>query len=441
MTQFFNESGVLDARLLESIGVEDTTNRMLLVGYFDSMFRYTRPDINSAYLEFVHRLHALVLELDTGRRSIGECHNRIEFLENSVSRHVRAAEEVQSRMQILETRASDLSVVNEQLKEAITAHKKMRDEYKRELSGKDSVITSLRADMEAYDARLSKCLEDASVVDSSLKVQLTNLKTANSRYRQLLLHRDRVFKRRMLSLVKEAADIRQKWARWAKNNCVVHGRCGCKASIRYFQRTNIDIEWLTAQAEIASAGFRNELEEATNAMRAQIQAVRLERDDALADCGVYIDRVLNANEELQRVNLAYAALLGELSSAKMALAKRADVERAVIRLRIFPGGGDDGALVVCPVPTMDGILLPLAEVYRGWMSGPGGGGDGMESKFVCPVTGESNFTCVVRLLSVMLLWWSRCYHYVGPTEACGAGVPGCVHGGCERVAPLQGSVF
>jgi hypothetical protein len=105
----------------------------------------------------------------------------------------------------------------------------------------------------------------------------------------------------------------------------------------------------------------------------------------LADCGVYIDRLLQAGDELQNANLQCASLLGELSIAKASLAKRVAFDKRVFRSQLFTDAG--GSNIICPVPTMDGNLVPLSAVYSGWMCGPGGGVDGMEAKFICPVTG------------------------------------------------------
>jgi hypothetical protein len=134
-------------------------------------------------------------------------------------------------------------------------------------------------------------------------------------------------------------------------------------------------------------------------MSAQIQVVRAERDDALADCALYIDRLLGTEDELRKSGLGCAALMSELSVVRAELVRRGGAERAFLRAQLFAVGGRE---LVCPVPTADGELVALADVYRGWMED--GRGEGIGLVFNSPHTGKTPLHSPWRLLSDGAFW-------------------------------------
>jgi hypothetical protein len=356
---------------------------LILVDYIGNIFRHVCPNLGDAYLDLVGCLHKQVSTVDDLRL-------KVDSLEHALTVSGSELAEVKTQLQLLDTRASELTVVNSQLKEAIAAYKQKRDRYKQELFDKDAAIASLRIDTAEYDARLAKCLADVSVVDALNRVKLDKLQASNLRFRQLMSLREKSFKRRAAFLEREVSIIRKKWVRWAGRSAVIGQRCGCRASIHYFVKNNIDLEWVTSTAERASAGFQRELRETADSMRRQIQSVRVERDDAMADCGLYIDRLLCAGEELRKANHYNAVLLGELSVAKMELSKRCGVDRSMIRAQMF-ACMDVDTNVVCPVPTVDGDLLPLSEVFRGWLTSGEDYESGLHAQFNHPQSGEICF--------------------------------------------------
>jgi hypothetical protein len=75
--------------------------------------------------------------------------------------------------------------------------------------------------------------------------------------------------------------------------------------------------------------------------------------------------------------------INELSSIRAEFAKRQSFELSV---RAYMFRGADGGEKCCPVPTTDGVLVSLIDVYTGWLYGVGG--DGLETLFKCPITGS-----------------------------------------------------
>jgi hypothetical protein len=74
--------------------------------------------------------------------------------------------------------------------------------------------------------------------------------------------------------------------------------------------------------------------------------------------------------------------INELSSIRAEFAKRQSFE---LSIRAYMFRGVDGEEKCCPVPTVDGVLVSLIDVYTGWLDGVGGGG--LETQFKCPITG------------------------------------------------------
>ena len=423
--QFFNES-TLNESLLRRLGMEDVESRNHLLGYFESVLCFSRSDIISAFSDFVGCLARTAADIEGARADNRDLHARVDWLQAASLSASSDMDALRSDVRLLEARASELTTINAQMKAAIEAYKEKCAKYKVQAVGKDTSISALRSEMESYDARLSKCLADASTADALSSARMKELEIQRERS----LHRQRFLVGRATFFQREMRNAKRHWTVWSGRSASLPGRrCGCGQSVRYFERSGIDLEWVTEQVTRASAGFRAELEAAAERMRAELHAMRDERDgaladgsvyigrallseeecdDALADCSVYIDRLLRAEEELRRSNLRNSDLLTELSVATAEFARRGGADRAFLRAQLFSGGGGRGALV-CPVPTVDGGLVSLVEVYRGWMSTKcPGGGAACGTGFLDPVSGESLLLCCKQ--SAVLQCEHLCLH-------------------------------
>jgi hypothetical protein len=174
--------------------------------------------------------------------------------------------------------------------------------------------------------------------------------------------------------------------RWSSRSSIA--RCGCIKSIDYFRKSGIDLDWINAEALRASAGFQRELKETADEMRAQIAGVRKDLEDSVADNATYVDQILSIQCELQTSRQMNTTTLGELSSTKAELSRRIGVERMIREHFLIDANGKEK---VCPVLTVDGVLIPLADVYVRWMNGVGN--IGQDFQFTCPTTGD--LVCIV----------------------------------------------
>ena len=391
---FFPEHTSLDCTVLERLGMDDNTQRMYLSDYIGTMFRHVRPELSDAYSTFIVCVQKRLDELESCRTVVDDLQEKVNLLKNDASIFAQRFEELNSRVEMIGKQASDLSVVNGQLNEAISAYKAKRVKAKQDLAERDATIAALRENMADYDRRLANCLADACISDTSSRTRLSELKASNSRLRQRINLRDEVSKRMVSSLKRQVESLKNKWGDWSARSRFVSKRCGCKASVQYYQRTGVDLEWFAAQATSASVAFREELNSTADSMRLEIQVVRMERDDALADGQKFIDWMLRSNEELQALGIRYAGALNELAATKMLLSRRSVAERSAMRSQIFVD--QDGIDMVCPVPSIDGYLLPLARVYRAWMESSCGVVRGMGMEFICPISGELDFAACCR---------------------------------------------
>jgi hypothetical protein len=291
---------------------------------------------------------------------------------------------------------AELVIINEKQSEGIAAFKEKVKVLKARLAESGAAIAMLEADRVTIGAKLaaSEALcEDIRTANILLDQRLVQVeREAAVRSKSLMSVRLRVSLRQLSMCRRDLAKAKSDWSKWYRRTASIPGgRCGCAKSIQCFKRSGIDLDWIQAEAERASKGFERELRETADAFREQVFAERKERDDALADNGVYIDQVLAARHELQGLQQSCAAAVDELSAVKAELARRIAFERFA-RLQVLVGA--DGREKICPLPTMDGLLVPASDVYRGWMAGCGGG-EGLDFRFVCPVSGEMSF--VLRL--------------------------------------------
>jgi hypothetical protein len=70
----------------------------------------------------------------------------------------------------------------------------------------------------------------------------------------------------------------------------------------------------------------------------------------------------------------------------------------LLRAQLFAVGGRE---LVCPVPTVDGEFVSLADVYRGWMDD--GRGEGIGLQFKSPFTGKSFIFLLVMCNAIITL--------------------------------------
>jgi hypothetical protein len=374
----------MDDQLLRRIGMEDSESRYRLVGYFESVLHLARADIVSSFSEFIQCLIARVSDFEETHAVTRQLHSRLDTFKRDLDSSKTSLERLDIKARLAEKRSDELGAINQKMHEAIEVYRSKRTESKQALAERDQAIHSLRSEMNEYDIRLAKCLADVSAADTTHATRLKDAEIKSARSDQL----QRRLVRRVKFFRRETRKFKGYWATWSKQSYRLgQQRCGCPASIRYFERNNIDLEYVAAEATRVHDGFQNELKETTDSMRAQLQAVCVERDDVLADCALYIDRLLCAEDELRKSGLGFAALMSEFSVVKAELVRRSGVERSLLRAQLFAVGGRE---LVCPVPTVDGEFVSLADVYRGWMDD--GRGEGIGLQFKSPFTGESCYS-------------------------------------------------
>ena len=369
--------------LLCGLGMDDHESRIRLIGYFESVLCFSRNDIITCFSDFIRCLGLKVAELGDMHTANHELRGRIDVLQTASLSANAELDTLRTRVLLSDTRASELSTINNQMNAALIAYKEKLDKYKCHSAEKDASISALRIEMDSYDGRLSKCLADASTADNLFSVRVKEMEIRCSRS----LHRQRSLAKRVSFFRREMCNVKNCWTKWSRRSVILGGRCGCGQSVRYYEKSKIDLEWITEQATRASAGFQAEIESTTDRMRAEIQVVRDGLDDALADGSVYIDRLLRSEDDLHRSNMRSCELLNDLSVAKAEFARRGGSDRAFLRAQLF--SGVSGRALVCPVPTVDGELVQLADVYRGGeYPSSVGRGHGLGAGFVSPLSGE-----------------------------------------------------
>jgi hypothetical protein len=395
---FFPEDMLSDA-LLTQIGIASIESRARLIEFFDTAFRFVSNERGAVLFEFIQALNALLARaasehmlVDALRVDVLKLEAGNATLDRRVNELLAELQVVGDRMRSSDLRCAELVVINEKQAEGLAAFKEKVKGLKARLTESCAAITRLEADRAAIGARLSASealCADIRAANVLLDQRLVKVeREAIIRSRSSMSVRLRIALRQLSICRRDLAKARGDWSKWYKRTArIPGGRCGCAKSIQCFKRSGIDLDWIQAEAERASKGFERELRETADAFREQVSAVRKERDDALADNGVYIDQVLAASQELRGVRQSFAAALDELSAVKAELARRIAFERCV-RLSVLIGA--DGREKICPIPTLDGILVPALDVYRGWMATGCGGGEGLDLRFVCPVSGGCN---------------------------------------------------
>jgi hypothetical protein len=229
---FFPEHTSLDCTILERLGMDDNTPRMYLSSYICNMFRHVHSELSDAYSTFIVCLQKRLDELESCRTVVDALQEKVSLLKNDASIFTQRFEELNSRAEMIGRQASDLSVVNGQLNEAISAYKAKRVKAKQDLADRDATIAALRENMADYDRRLVNCLADACISDTSNRVRLSELKASNSRLRHRINLRDEIYKRVVSSLKRQVESLKNKWGDWSARSGFVGKRCGCKASIQ-----------------------------------------------------------------------------------------------------------------------------------------------------------------------------------------------------------------
>jgi hypothetical protein len=355
--------------------MECRDDRAQLIDFFDTSFRFVSKERGIVLSEFIKAVADCVSRMEEYRTSDLESVNTILRTENNVLKDTIISGD---------SRSDELTTVNAKQLEGINAFRGRVCTLKQRIavlngeivrvkenlaSTESSLIAAneLCADIRAANVLLDERLMGA-VSESRSSTVVKNLKSA---LRKLGECRKDLFKlKRILNT-------------WSKRSGgVVNGRCGCSKSIRYFVSTGIDLEWFHTQAVQASENFQKELKETASSFREQVLIVRKERDDALADNELYIGQLISMREETNHFRVSNESISREMCYIKQELTVCRSIER-VVRHQLLIGA--DGREKVCPVPTMDGMLISLVDVYKGWMSGMGE--EGVRFQFECPASG------------------------------------------------------
>jgi hypothetical protein len=411
---FFSENMMSDV-LLTRLGIDCSESRSQLIEFFDTAFRFVsneRGAVLSDFLQKIETMHSRAaservladgLMVDMLNLEAGNA-----VLIRRVDGLLAELDVVSSKAQSSELRCAELVVINEKQIEGIAAFKEKVKGLKTRLVESGAMITKFEAERVAANAQilaLETLCGDIRTANVLLDQRLVMVeKEALVRSKSLISVRLRVSLRQLATCRRDLANARGDWSKWYKRTASVPGgRCGCVKSIQHFKRSGIDLDWIQAEAERASKGFERELKETADDFREQVSVVRKERDDALADNEVYIDQVLAIRREMLGVQQSRSAGADELSATKAELARRITLERFA-RLQVLIGA--DGREKICPIPTLDGILVPALDVYRGWMAGCGG--EGLDLRFECPVSGAvSSVLCLPRVSDAALSQGSR----------------------------------
>lgn len=384
----------MDESLLIRLGVLKDTDRAQLLECFEYSFKVFSNERVAVFSAFFGLIVKCVDDVDRGKTLLDEINQRNGELSETLVGCQACIENMKDTVLSVETRSSELAIVSSKQSEGIAAFKAKVESQKQRLKEAGAVIESLRN--EVSDAKLR-----ASIPCGSCPELRSEALESGKRLEALQkLHVNRQHSTGVFFFRKQAAayrfslmKVKRDWEAWSKHGASMDPRCGCKASIGFFERRGIDLAWVTAEANRASEGYQRELKQAVDDLKARVAVIRAEcdekvqsacreRDDAIADNAIYIDQMLDAKKEQTTLRSAMLASVNELSSIKAEFAKRQSFELSV-RASIFRGS--DGIEKHCPVSTTDGVLVSLADVYTGWLSGEG---DGLETQFKCPISGK-----------------------------------------------------
>jgi hypothetical protein len=390
MVYFFEN--VMDDALLIRLGMNEDADRVQILECFEYSFKFFSKERVTVFSEFLGLVVKCVdglnesktLSHETGLRN-GELNEHLLLNQTEISN-------LKDKVSSVETISVELSVVNSKQSDGIVAFKARVDSLKLRLLIANSSITSLQNEISDANVRASiPCVSCSGLCAeiAELKNRLESVQKSRSGPQHGVLFFRKQAAGYRLNMLKTKRD----WEKWSKHGASMNPRCGCSDSIRFFERSGIDLAWVTEEATRASAGYERELKDVVDDLKARVAVIRAEcdekvqaaykeRDDAVSDNTVYIDQMLLAKKEqtISRGNMCSS--INELSSIRAEFAKRQSFE---LSIRAYMFRGVDGEEKCCPVPTVDGVLVSLIDVYTGWLDGVGGGG--LETQFKCPITG------------------------------------------------------
>ena len=335
----------MDDALLSSLGMSSRDERRVLIETFEfslKIFSPERVDALSAFLGMVAECVGSVRKLQA---IVAESGERASVLNKSLSSAQSDAEQLAEMVKSSDSRSADLSAVNLKQMDGLAAFKEKTDRLKLRLTDAWSEIKQLKSDIAVADLSLnSPCAmcSDLRSDKAALEQQLSDTRQRAS----MRLHCAEVvshFKRKAGSYKRQMLKAKCNWTKWSKRGKAIRSECELKVSL-----------------------------------------VVSERDAALADNVVYIDQILAARKELSLSRNNTVALMEELSTVKADLSRYLNIERS-IRMQFFMGS--DGREKICPVPAENGAVIPLIDIYRGWLRAETVGDEGREVQFKCPSSG------------------------------------------------------
>jgi hypothetical protein len=374
--EFFFEC-MLNDNLLARLGITCSDNRMQLVDFFDTSFRFISKERGTVLSEFLQAVAECVTRMEKNQSDNLESVNAALTTENDI---------LKEKVQISDSRSAELTTVTEKQLEGIHAFKGKVEVLKQKITALKAEVSEAKSDLASAESKLiiaSDLCADIRAANTLLDQRLVGMEKGITSRSDAYVQKVRSALRKLAGCRKTLFKLRHDWNTWSeRSGTMEHGRCGCARSIGYFIKTGIDVEWFHAEAVKASGNFQKELSETADGFRGQVSIVRKERDDALADNELYIGQLLSVREEVNHLRGSNESISRETCSIKSELTVRRSIERAA-RCQLLIGF--DGLEKVCPVPTVDGALVSLADVYQGWMSGTGEEGVGF--RFENPASG------------------------------------------------------
>jgi hypothetical protein len=404
---YFYERMVDDA-FLSRVGMNSLDDRTQLVDFFDMSFRFVSHERGAILSEFISLVTECVARAETMKLSVGTFDQARESMNADLLALQKHNVELQQALDISDARYAELTTVNAKQTEGLAAFRTKVCDLKKRITDDAVESTTLRHLVDETESRMVVSLTAAAAADAAC----ADVRAANGLLETRMLFLERQIKigtpgkARVKDSIQKVERCRRSmyklqssWYLWAKRSQSLGNRCGCAKSIDYFKRTGIDLEWINAEALAASAGFQRELGETASDLRrqmadtrkaseaefdSQMAALTKTLEDVSADRDTFMQQTISMRMDLNGLMLTNLTMSDDLTAARTELAGRVGVER-VARLMFLTDG--NGREKVCPVPTMDGRLIPLLDVYSGWMSG--GHGEGLELNFRCPVSGDA----------------------------------------------------
>lgn len=349
---FFREHPVNDS-VLSGLGIHDQKTRSLLIGHFNSLLCYSSDDFGKALVVLLEatstvaqRAVASDAALDSLRLENLRLSTKLGEMEDE-ARALRAEGEL-ARMQ-----KADLIVIVDKQREGLAAYKEkcaMHRKEGKEMRGAYDRLMRRAAGLEALNASLGA---DKAALECRLRV--AEASAENERAVRL-----------------KARRARKEWA----------SRSGSAPLPRLHGLFRAAVGVASASSLMTAAGRAQRLKAPGSKVAmgrrraAHFLSVAAERDDALRAKEALEQELQRVREQAAHARRGLAASSDELLSLRAELRRRSDAERAIREQHFYDSFV--GAPIVCPMPTMDGSLVALADIYREWRpsSSSSSSGDG-----------------------------------------------------------------